>query len=139
MRARTRLTAIITGKAREVGPAAAHEKTVLAITRRIHKKEQQLREASATVKRLRKELRADRRELRVILQRSSEFTTEQLEVAGNADAVDAVNARLEQPAPAPRELTEAEATEQIAAVLGTDRPLTAREQEDVDEFLGGAK
>jgi hypothetical protein len=92
---RPRLTAVLTGKAREVGAEEAHARNVLAITGRIHRKERRVRTIAAELKRLRQELRHDKRELRAVLQRSSTVTVEQLETAGGADAVDALNARTE--------------------------------------------
>jgi hypothetical protein len=95
---RPRLQAAITGKAgkqRELGPEASHERNVLAITRRIHTKAARLRRLTEEAKQLRAELRADRRELRLVLQRSSSFTFEQLEAGGKCDAVDAVINRQE--------------------------------------------
>ena len=97
---RPRLQAVLTGKAstsKDVGPEAAHERNVLAITRRIHSKTARLRRLTAEAKQLRAELRADRRELRLVLQRDASITTEdrRLELAGGSDAIDAVNARGE--------------------------------------------
>jgi len=84
---RPRLQAAITGKAgkqRELGPEASHERNVLAITRRIHTKAARLRRLTEEAKQLRAELRADRRELRLVL-----------EAGGKCDAVDAVINRQE--------------------------------------------
>lgn len=88
-----RLQAVITGRAGKLGPIESHERNVLAITRAIHKLTRRLatlrREAAAT----RLELRARRREFRAVLQRDSSITMEvdsRLELAGRADAIDAV-------------------------------------------------
>jgi hypothetical protein len=96
MKPSPRLTAAITGKGREVGAEEAHVRSVLAITGKVHRKQARLRALVVEIKRLRRELRHDKRELRAVLQRTPVVTDEQLELAGGADAVDAVNARLEQ-------------------------------------------
>ena len=113
-----RIQAQITGQAREVGPAEAHERNVLAITRRIHTKQRKLREALAAVKRLRQELRHDKRELRGVLQRSPVVTEEQLETAGKADGVDRSVALAEARKPTRVELTDEERQAQVDEVLG---------------------
>jgi hypothetical protein len=95
MKPSPRLTAALTGKGREVGPEEAHVRTVLAITSKVHRKQARLKALLAEVKRLRRELRHDRRELRAVLQRTPAVTDAQLELAGGADAIDAVNHRLE--------------------------------------------
>lgn len=101
-----RLTAAITGKGREVGAEKAHELNVLALGRKIAGKERRLRELARERKRLQQELRADRRELRAVLQRKSDVTLEQLELAGKADGADRAIALSEalQPAPPPAEV-----------------------------------
>jgi chromosome segregation ATPase len=83
-----RLTAALTGCAREVGPIEAHERTVLAVAAKIERGRRRLRELTREVERLRKQLRHDRREFRALLQRNSSVTEEQLELAGRADGVD---------------------------------------------------
>jgi hypothetical protein len=92
-----RLTAAITGKAREVGFAEAHTRTLLALGRKIAGKERKLREARALVKRLQRELRIDRREFRALSFRDGAITLEQLEVGGKADGADRAIALSEQP------------------------------------------
>jgi hypothetical protein len=98
-----RLTAAITGKGREVGPEEAHARAVLAITRRIHTREARRRRLQAELKKLGQDLRADRLELRAVLQRDASISIDSpvLELAGQADAIDAVHARLERPTAAP--------------------------------------
>jgi hypothetical protein len=90
MRASVRLEAVVQGKSREreIGPEEAHARNVMAITGRIHKKQARLRAITREAARLRKELRADKRELRAVLQRDPHATVEQLELAGKADAAD---------------------------------------------------
>src|SRR4051812_26841833 len=94
-----RLTAQITGKGREAVSQEAHARTVLAITGKIHRKAARLRALTSELKRLRRELRRDRTELRIILQRDTTMTLEGsddlLELAGQANAVDASTSRLE--------------------------------------------
>lgn len=92
---RARLSAVVSGRGREAGPLEAHERNVLAITKRIHGKEQRVRALLAQVKRLRQELRFDRREFRAVLQRDPAPSLDRLELAGRADAVDAVEAAQE--------------------------------------------
>lgn len=90
-----RIQGVITGKTRAVGPIEAHERTVLAVTRRIHTLERERREIQQRGKRIAVELRHKRRELRALLQRDSSITEEQTEISGKADAVDASEARRE--------------------------------------------
>jgi hypothetical protein len=93
-----RLSAVLSGGAREVGADEAHARNVLIITGKIHKKRARLRALVAEVKRLRRELRRDRHELRLVLQRDSTIRTEDdpaLQAGGRADAIDAVQARGE--------------------------------------------
>lgn len=68
---RGRLTAALTGRAKEVGPEEAHRRNVLAITRRIHAKTRKRASLRREIQRLTRELREDRRELRIVLQRDS--------------------------------------------------------------------
>jgi hypothetical protein len=105
-RRNARLTAQITGKAREVGPEEAHARAVLAITRRIHTREARRRRLQAELKKLAGDLRADRLELRAVLQRDASITIDSpaLELAGPATAIDAVQARYER-AEAPQPTT----------------------------------
>ena len=95
MRRGDRLTAQMTERATErtIGPEEAHARNVLAVTGRIHRKSARLRVIMAEAKRLRAELRQDRRELRAVLQRDSSVTESQLDIAGRADAIDANEAR----------------------------------------------
>lgn len=97
------LSAVLTGRAaKAIKPIDAHERNVLAITRRIHTAQGRLRSLAAEAKRLRQQLRADRRELRSVLQRDSSIdvatdrpAAARLALAGHADAIDAVNAQQE--------------------------------------------
>ena len=88
-----RIQALMTGNQGKMGPAEAHERNVLAITRRIHtltmKRAKLRQQADACTK----ELRASRRELRAVLQRDSSITEEdnRLHLAGRADAIDGNN------------------------------------------------
>lgn len=79
-----------------IGPVEAHERNVLAITRRIHVLERKSRDLKVQLAGVRDELRAKRRELRAVLQRDSRVTEDQLETAGQADAIDAAEHRREQ-------------------------------------------
>ena len=85
--------------AKEIGPKESHARNVLAITKRIHAKEAMRRQLNASIKKLSKELRAERRELRLVLQRDStvfEADSRLLDIAGKADAIDASTNRREQ-------------------------------------------
>lgn len=146
-----RLNAQVTGKAREVGPAEAHERNVLAVTRRIHTKQRRLREALATVKRLRQELRHDRRELRAVLQHKADVTDEQLEVAGKADGVDRAVALAEARRQGQQHLASclfeggrwfcaADCPHHVIVDVDAEREVTEAEaREQIDEILGGGK
>lgn len=95
-----RLSAVVTGRAREwgVGPSEAHARTVLAITRRIHRATDRVRQLRSDLRSLQGELRFARRELRAVLQRDATTTSEEdprLAVAGRADAIDATTHRSE--------------------------------------------
>jgi hypothetical protein len=95
--ARSRLQAQLTGgkESRDIGLEEAHARTVLAITRKIHKGEARARVLSKELKTIRVELRRDRRELRIILQRDPNATRVSLEAAGPPDAIDASEHRRE--------------------------------------------
>lgn len=90
-----RLTAVVTGKAKTIGPIEAHERNVLAITRRIHRLLADRSMYRRKLKEVGDELREKRRELRAVLQRESSIADDTLDLAGRADAIDATNARLE--------------------------------------------
>jgi hypothetical protein len=133
-----RLTAQITGKAREVGPEEAHARAVLAITRRIHTREARRRRLQAELKKLAGDLRADRLELRAVLQRDSSITVDdpRLDLAGKADAIDAVQARVER--------RPADAVEQIQqeayAAFGAENDGVLPEVDELrDPFSGAGK
>lgn len=98
MKASARLEAVVKGidRTRDVGPEEAHARNVMAITGRIHKRQARLRAITREAARLRKELKADRRELRAVLQRDSSVTEERLALAGKADAADRAVALAEQ-------------------------------------------
>jgi hypothetical protein len=85
---KSRLTAVITGRAREVGPIEAHERTVLAAARKVEQLARRRRELTAELKRTATALRVAKREFRLLLQRHPDATLEQLEAAGRADAAD---------------------------------------------------
>jgi hypothetical protein len=130
-----RLTAAITGKAREVGPEEAHARTLLALGRVITQMEKRMREATATAKRLKKELRGKRREFRVLAQRNSSISLEQLEVGGKADGVDRAVALSEQRRPA-------DVVEQIQqeayAAFGAENDGVLPEVDELGDVFGGA-
>lgn len=85
---RARLQAAITGRAREVGPIEAHERTVMAVAAKITRRKRRIRELLAALKAERRTLKHEKREFRALLQRSSTVTEEQLAVAGHADGAD---------------------------------------------------
>lgn len=90
-----RIQAQITGKGREVGAIEAHERNVMAVSRRIVTLEQKARALAKQLADVKAELKAKRRELRAVLQRDATITTEDapaLALAGKADAVDAAAA-----------------------------------------------
>ena len=84
----SRISAAITGRGREVGPIEAHERTVMAVAAKIERKRRQLRDLTSRIKSLRRELRHDRREFRLLLQNKPDVTLEQLELGGQADGTD---------------------------------------------------
>jgi hypothetical protein len=87
-----RIQAAITGQAKKAGPEETHERTVLAITRRIHWIDRKVRQITRELHALKKERREKRRELRVALQRDAkmgiEGEDERLILAGKPDAID---------------------------------------------------
>jgi hypothetical protein len=85
---RARLGAALTGKGREVGAEQAHERNVIAITRRLVAIDRRLRAIAREQKALRAERRLKKRELRLVLQRNPDATLEQLALAGQADGAD---------------------------------------------------
>lgn len=89
-----RIQAQITGKAKPVGAIEAHERNVLAITRRIHTLALKERTLAKQLADVRAERKAKRRELRAVLQRDSSIAEDSpaLALAGKADAVDAATA-----------------------------------------------
>lgn len=92
-----RLTAQITERFRtsDIGPEEAHVRNVTAITRRIHNGVNKIKSLNKELKQLKAQLKADRRELRAVLQRDSKITEAQMELSGKADAVDAIQAYRE--------------------------------------------
>jgi hypothetical protein len=92
-----RIQSTITGQAGKLGAIEAHERNVIAITRRMHTLNAKIRTLSKQLADARTELRAKRRELRAVLQRDSSITedSEILEPAGKADAADAASHRAE--------------------------------------------
>lgn len=94
---RARLQAAITGRAKAIGPTEAHERNVLAITKRIHTKSARLRALTKELKALRSELRFDRRELRAVLQRDASIGVDgdAYAAAGSPDAIDIAEHRRE--------------------------------------------
>ena len=94
--AHSRIQAVMHNRAgRTIGAIEAHERNVLAITRRIHALTTERAKLRRRDKVIGIELRAKRRELRTILQRDSYATAEQHEAAGLADAIDASETRRE--------------------------------------------
>lgn len=94
---KARLTAVITGRAREVGPIEAHERTVLAAARKVEQLARRKRELTAELKRTATSLRLAKREFRLLLQRHPDATLEQLELAGKADGADRAIALADRP------------------------------------------
>lgn len=99
---RARLQAQLTGKAstrtRDVGPEEAHYRNVRAINKRIDKRDGRIKQILRELKGLRMANRADRRELRAVLQRDSRVTESDVDVirfAGRPDAIDISSHRRE--------------------------------------------
>lgn len=82
---------ITKGKGVSMGAIEAHEKNVMAISRRIVTLERSVTDLNKRLKAAKQELKAKRRELRAVLQRDSSITDEQLDRAGKADAIDAID------------------------------------------------
>lgn len=113
-----RIQGQITGKAREVGPIEAHERNVLAVSKRIVNLALKVRTLQRQLKEARAEMKAKRRELRAILQRDPNATedTPALGLGGKADAVDASLALVEARPVAPASPKEPPGAEDFAMI-----------------------
>lgn len=107
-----RIQATITGKGKTVGPVESHERNVLAISRRVVALEKAVKTLKRELIEAQLELRFKRRELRAVLQRDSTMGLDtngvcshcaipgcegdcRISKAGQADAIDAAEARRE--------------------------------------------
>jgi hypothetical protein len=95
-----RIHAQITGKGREVAPTEAHERNVMAISRRAFTLEQKARALARRLADVKAELEAKRRELRAVLQLDATIPEDSPAVArtlpGDADATTAAREHAEQ-------------------------------------------
>lgn len=94
---RARLSAALTGQGKEVSPERALERAATDLTRRIVQLQAKQRKLRAALKQSAAAIKAAKRELRTLLQRSSTIEYDSLELAGQADGADRAIALAEQP------------------------------------------